>query len=266
MSKFVVVIFPNETKAYEGTRALKELDAEGSLALYGLAVATKGASGQVSLKEAADQGPLGTAVGALTGGLVGLLGGPVGAAVGLTGGTLIGSLADLFNAGVGADFVDEVSQKLLPGNAAVVAEVDEFWTTPLDTRMHALGGFIVRRWRSDVEDEQYQREITALKAEYAELQAEYRQARDETKAKLKARLDETQQKLEGATRRAQVWVDQRREETEAKVKELQARAARANVETRAKIDPRIAEVRADYERREAKLKQAAALTKEALAA
>jgi uncharacterized membrane protein len=41
MSKFVITTFNNETSAYEGTRALKELHAEGELTLYGLAVISK---------------------------------------------------------------------------------------------------------------------------------------------------------------------------------------------------------------------------------
>ncbi len=36
MSKFVVVIFPSESAAYEGTRAIKQLHAEGTLTLYGV--------------------------------------------------------------------------------------------------------------------------------------------------------------------------------------------------------------------------------------
>lgn len=265
MSKFVVVIFPNQTKAYEGSRAFKELDAEGSLTLYGMAVVARDAGGQVSLKESADEGPLGTGVGALTGGLIGLLGGPVGAVLGLTGGALIGSVGDLFNAGVGADFLDEVSQKLTPGKSAVVAEVDEDWVTPLDTRMEALGGLIIRRWRTDVEDEQFEKEVNAMKADVAQLKAEYAQARAESRAKLNARIDEARGKLQATSDRAQAWIDQRRQETDAKIKAQQARAAQANAETRARIDQQTAELRADYDRRSAKLKQALALTKEAFA-
>jgi uncharacterized membrane protein len=264
MSKFVVAIFPDEARAYEATRALKELDAEGSLTLYGMAVVAKDAGGNVSLKQEADSGPLGTAVGALAGGLVGLLGGPVGAAVGLAGGTMLGSLADVFSLGVGSGFVDEVSQKLTPGKTAVVAEVDEEWVTPLDTRMDALGGIVLRQWRTDVEDEQFEQEVSALKAELAQLRAEDAHARAETRAKLKARTDETRAKLRNAADRAQTWIDQRRQETEAKVKALQSRATQADAEARAKREQRSADLRADYERRSAKLKQALALTKDAL--
>src|SRR5690349_18792009 len=117
MNKYVVVIFPDEGKAYQGTRALKELHGEGSLTVYAMAVIAKGADGKLSVKQAQDAGPLGMGVGALVGTLVGLLGGPVGAAIGLGTGATVGVLSDIYNAGVGVDFVDTVSQKLTPGRA-----------------------------------------------------------------------------------------------------------------------------------------------------
>ena len=48
MSKFVVVVFPNEAKAFEGLHAFKELDAEDSLTVYAGAVIVKDAEGTVS--------------------------------------------------------------------------------------------------------------------------------------------------------------------------------------------------------------------------
>ena len=74
--KMIVVVFDNEKKAYEGSKALKDLHAEGSITLYASAVIAKDADGKVTVKQAADQGPLGTAVGLVTGSLIGLLGGP----------------------------------------------------------------------------------------------------------------------------------------------------------------------------------------------
>ena len=38
MDRMLVVVFDNEAKAYEGKRALAQLDAEGNITLYGYAV------------------------------------------------------------------------------------------------------------------------------------------------------------------------------------------------------------------------------------
>jgi uncharacterized membrane protein len=169
MSKFVVIVFPGEPQAYQGTRALKELHAEGSLTLYGMAVVSKDPQGKLSIKEAADAGPLGIAVGALVGGLLGVIGGPVSVLAGAAGGTLIGSVADLYSYGVGADFISKVSNELGSGKTAIVAEIAENWTTPLDTRMEASGGIVLRTWRADFEDEQSAKEAAARKADWEQL-------------------------------------------------------------------------------------------------
>ena len=145
--KMIVVIFDNEKKAYEGVKALKDLDAEGSITLYASAVIAKDASGKLTVKQEADQGPLGTGVGLLTGSLIGLLGGPVGVALGASAGTFGGMLYDFAKVGVGEDFLDEVGQHLQPGKVAVVAEIWEEWVMPVDTRMEAAGGVVFRRAR-----------------------------------------------------------------------------------------------------------------------
>jgi uncharacterized membrane protein len=264
MSKFIVVIVPDETKAYEGSRALRELHAEGSLTLYGMAIVAKAANGNLSVKQSVDEGPLGTAVGSLTGGLIGLLGGPVGAAIGLGAGAWLGMLRDLTHLGVGGDFLDKVSHELTPGRVAIVAEISEDWVTPLDTRMSVLGGTVVRTWRADFEDQMIREEVAASKAELAQLQAEYQQATAENKAKLKARIDEVQAKAKAASDRLQVRVKQIEQETDARIKALQEQAAKAKGDAKAKFDTRIAELRADGERRSRQLKEAWGLTKAAL--
>ena len=178
MSKFVVVVFPDEAKAYEGLNALKELDAEDSLTVYAGAVIVKEADGTVSLKERHGRRPFGAAVGAVLGGLIGLIGGPAVAAVGAAGGALAGGWRDALNVGVDLDFLDEVSRELTPGKSAIVAEIEEDWVTPLDSRMEAAGGVVLRSWR-DLEDERIRREAERRRAELAQLQAERAQAREE---------------------------------------------------------------------------------------
>jgi uncharacterized membrane protein len=266
MSKFVVVVFPSETQAYNGTRALKDLHAEGSLTLYGMAIVVKDAAGNLSVKEAADAGPLGTAVGALVGGVLGIIGGPVGAAAGMASGALVGSLGDLFNLGVGEDFLTRVSTELLPGSAALIAEVVENWTTPLDTRMDALGGIVLRTWRADFEDQQIEMEIAAERAELNELEAEYAMATQEAKARLAASVDRAKVNLKKAEGRAKAKLDSLEQERKAKIGALEKQLVGAREDARSKIRQRIAAAQADYDTRSAKLKQAWQLTKEAIAA
>jgi uncharacterized membrane protein len=266
VSKFIVVVFPDDTHAYEGTRALKDLHAEGSLTLYGLAVIAKNMEGEVSVREAADAGPLGTAVGALVGGLVGIIGGPIGGLAGAAGGALIGSLSDLFGFGIGADFLQKVSSELAPGKTALVAEVAENWTTPLDTRMEAQGGTVLRTWRADFEDEQIAREMAARRAELEQLKAEYAQAKEEVRAKLNTKIDQGKADLAKAENRAQARLEALEKETRAKISALEVQVTEVQADAREKINQRITALRTDYDARAAKLKQAWKLTQEALAA
>jgi uncharacterized membrane protein len=266
MSKFVVVVFPGETQAYQGVRALKELHLEGSLTLYGMAVVAKDAKGTLSVKDAADAGPLGTAVGALVGGLVGVLAGPVGVLAGVAGGTVIGSMFDLFSYGVGEDFVAKVTNELAPGRTAIIAEIAETWTTPLDARMSGLGGTILRTRRADFEDEQASQEVAAAKADYEQVRAEYAQATAEARARLKAKVDQAKANLEQAEKRVETRLDALDKEAQAKIAALETQISQAQADAKEKLRQRVAAIRAEYETRSAKLRQAWALTKEALAA
>ena len=160
MDKVVAVVFDNEKQAYDGLRAFRDLHRDGSITLYSNAFVAKDESGEVSWRETGES-PDGTFFGLLTGSLVGLLGGPIGVAVGASTGTLIGSAFDLTRAGIAGDFLEEVSEYLLPGKAAVIAELDEEWQAPIDNRMESLGGHVFRRNRIEIEDAFYERQIAA---------------------------------------------------------------------------------------------------------
>jgi len=264
MDKMLVVVFDSELKAYEGSRALQELQNEGSINLYAKAVIARDADGKVTVKEQGDMGPVGTAVGLLTGSLIGLLGGPVGLAIGAYAGTVGGLFYDLGQLTVGGDFLSEVEQSLLPGKAAVVAEVWEEWTMPVDTSMEALGGVVIRRTRGDVVNAQVERDSAALKADLAELEAEYDQATGEAKANLQKKIDVAKTKLHATQEAIEAKIEASQKETEAKIKSLQEQAAKESGERKAKREARIAELKADQKRRSDLLKQAWELTKEAV--
>jgi uncharacterized membrane protein len=263
--KMIVVVFDNEKQAYAGFKALKDLHAEGTITLYASAVIAKDADGKVIVKEAAERGPLGTGVGLVAGGLIGLLGGPVGAAFGAYTGSLGGVLYDLAKAGVGEDFLAEVEQQLQPGKVAVVAEVWEEWVMPVDTRMEAAGGVVFRRAREEVLDHQLERDAASLKAEVAGLRAERARAGKEAKAKLQAKIAAAKARLRATRDRAKAASEATKREAEAKVKSLKEQLAKAQGDAKTKLRARIAEVQAEHKRRAAKLRQAWKLTKEALA-
>jgi len=255
MDKIVVVVFDSESKAYEGSLALQELQNEGSINLYAKAVIARDANGKLTVKQTGDMGPVGTAVGLLTGSLLGLLGGPLGVAIGVGVGMSGGMLYDLAQLGVSEDYLNEVGKSLLPGKAAVVAEVWENWMLPVDTKMEALGGVVFRNTRMDVLDDQLEKDNAALEADLAELDAEYAQASAEAKKKLQLKIDATKAKLQASQNAMQARLESIQQETDAKIKSLQAQAAKAHGERKAKIEERIAELKAEDKRRSEQLKQ-----------
>jgi uncharacterized membrane protein len=280
MNKMLVAVFDTEPAAFEGLQALKDLHRDGDITLYATAVLVKDFTGAVSVKQSADQGPLGTAVGMLTGSVTGLLAGeagaaaglavgsmagPIGAAVGFSLGALTGLMVDLSHSGVNVDFVDEVSKALIPGKAAVVAEVEEIWQTPVDTRIGNLGGMVFRRLRSEVVEDQLVREAAAFEAELDELEDELAQAAAEDKAELQKQIDTAKKKLEVTRAQIEARQQQLKSEADAKIAAMREQAKQASDRRKAQIEQRSAEVKADYEARGAKLEQARKLTKEALA-
>ena len=95
MSKFIVTVFDDEKSAYEGSKALSDLDRDGNVVCYAAAVIAKDAQGAVQVKDGADEGPVGTLLGMLVGGLVGALGGPQTMVAGWSSGLVEGMLTPM---------------------------------------------------------------------------------------------------------------------------------------------------------------------------
>lgn len=162
MDNMLVIFFDTELQAYEGSRALQELQDEGSLNLFAKAVIIRGASGKVTVR-----------------------------------------IYDLTHLKVSQGFLTEVDQSLQPGKAAVVADVWEEYTLPVDTRMESLGGVVFRRTRKEVLSARIERNIGELKVNLAELETERDQAAGEARAKYQKKVEATRSKLQAAQDKVQ---------------------------------------------------------------
>ena len=227
MDRMLVVVFDNEPKAYEGKQALLDLDGEGSISVYAYAVLAKRGDGTTTVKQGDDMGPLGTLLGTSFGSLIGLLGGPVGLAVGAASGFVAGAGADLDNARIGDDFIEDVTKVLTPNKVAVVAEVEEDWTTPVDTRMEAIGGTVFRRALSQVRDTVDNEEIAAMKADLAQMKAEMAKAHADRKAKLQDKINRLDSKIQAQLQKAKERREAAERQAQAKIQVLKAKAAAA---------------------------------------
>jgi uncharacterized membrane protein len=161
MRNYVAVVFNDTSKAYEGLHALWQLDDDAEVTVHGTAVVHRDDLGNFQVDTKETHPALATAVGVGVGALLGLLAGPAGAAVGAAGGAAIGAATggavgvttDLARADTRDQAADETRFVLGAGQSAVIADVSEDWTSPIDTRMRSLGGIVYRRARSDMEDD-----------------------------------------------------------------------------------------------------------------
>jgi uncharacterized membrane protein len=224
----LVAVFENEEKAYKGQRELRKLDREGEIFVYGTGVVAKDESGVMHVREDDSVGILGGLIGTSLGTVIGLLGGPVGVAIGASAGFTVGATADLDRAIIGEDFVDDVRNMLSPGKAAVVADIEEDWTTPVDTAMESLGGTVFRRSLSDVRHTIHQEEVAAMKADLAQLKAERAQARADRKAKIGAKINQLESKIQARMQNARGRREAAELQAQAKADALHAKAEAAS--------------------------------------
>jgi uncharacterized membrane protein len=264
MNKLLVSVFDTELAANSGLNALRNLHAAGDITLFATAVLTRDAAGVVSVKQSPDSGPIGTATGLAVGSLVGLLGGPVGVAIGALTGTVAGAVRDFWAAGVGLDFIEEATQRLQPGKVALVAEIEEEWVIPVDSALEAVGGQVLRRTRTEVEETQFDHDIAAFQSEIKELESEASHAGGEAKTKLQAKLATAKVSLDSAVNRAQQRMESLKQEADAKAGALKLQLSQAKSDVNTRIEDRMKRVKNAYHLRSAKLSQAWSLTKEAL--
>jgi uncharacterized membrane protein len=118
MSDLVVVVFDDETTAFDMRTALIKMQREYLLEMEDAVVVTKEADGKAKLHQAANL----TAAGAVSGGFWGLLIGMLflnpllGTAVGAAGGALSGKMSDI---GISDAMMQDVAKAFQPGTSAL---------------------------------------------------------------------------------------------------------------------------------------------------
>lgn len=264
MNKILVAVTDSEKAAFESVAALKDLHANGDITLYATSVIAKDETGKVAVRQEADSGPLDTLVGIVGGSLVGLLGGPAGALIGGWIGGGAGFMYDLFKVGVGVDFMDEMAATLTPGKVAVLADIDESWTMPVDTRLGALGASLFRRYPDEVADAQLAREAEAAEAESRQLAAELAQAEGEARAKVRAAAAEQRAKAEALIARIDSTAKHAKVELDARLATLGAQLQSARDEQRKRIEARIHDAKVANETRQETLAEARMHAKSAI--
>jgi uncharacterized membrane protein len=168
MDNYVAIVFDNDTKAYDGLHALWHLDAQGDITVHGAAVIHRDRFGYVDVATKDTDPGVRTAIGIGLGALLGALAGPIGAtagaaaaavgtgaAIGAASGGVVGLTADAMKADEHEQAAFEGGFALPRGKSAVIAEVSEEWTTPIDSMASRLGGSVYRRSKGDIKNDMW---------------------------------------------------------------------------------------------------------------
>lgn len=167
MDNYVAIVVDNDSTAFDVLHAIWKLDDKGDVTVHGAAVVHRDKFGYTQVAQKDTDPGLRTALGVGIGALLGALAGPVGAAAGasIAAGTAAGigaaagGIAGLTGDAIKADEHDqaayETSFVLQPGKSAVIAEISEDWTTPIDTVAKRFGAAIYRRAKSDIHNDSW---------------------------------------------------------------------------------------------------------------
>jgi uncharacterized membrane protein len=167
LDNYLAIVFNSNEKAYEGLHKLWNLDDSGDITVHGASVIRRDESGHVDVATKDTDPGARTALGIGIGALLGALAGPIGAAagasiamgtaagIGAAAGGAVGLTADAVKSGEHEEAAYETGFVLAAGQSAVIAEVSEDWTTPVDTAMKGLGGIVYRRAKGDVRDDSF---------------------------------------------------------------------------------------------------------------
>lgn len=161
MRNYIAAVFRDKSKAYEGLHGLWQLDEVGDITVHGTTVVHRDAFGQIQVDTKETHPALATAVGVGVGALLGLFAGPVGIAVGVAAGAglgaaaggIVGGFADLGRAETRDNALADAAFVLGIGESAVIADVTEDWTSPIDNLILRLDGSVFRRPQSLVRND-----------------------------------------------------------------------------------------------------------------
>jgi hypothetical protein len=156
------------------------------------------------------------------------------------------------HAGIDAVFVDEVARQLLPGRAAIVAEIEEESQTATDAFIESHRGVVLRYVRRESTDTEIAHELSALHDAIQALQKRL-ESPAEPQAELQEGLELAKARFQAAKARARQHAASIKREAEAKIIWLQERAAKADAQAKTRFDRFADRVRVGYVNRATKL-------------
>ena len=149
--ELVVRVFDSQEKAAEALEFVEALKQRRVIKILDVAILSKDEEGQFSYQDSKEITPRkGRILGAITGGLVGLLAGPGGVIVGALAGLAAGGAAGKYiDEGFSDKFLENLEQYLQPGKSALILLMEHRWAHPASEAMSDLGGYVFQQTITD---------------------------------------------------------------------------------------------------------------------
>jgi uncharacterized membrane protein len=149
--ELVVKVYDKPGKAEEALAFVHDLHKRRTLKIRNAAILSRDAEGTVTVRDTRDIDPKkGRLLGAITGGLIGLVGGPAGVVVGaLTGAGAGGVASKKIDFGFSDRFLNRLQEHLQPGSEALVVLVEHEFAVPLSESLAQDEGVIVQQPLTD---------------------------------------------------------------------------------------------------------------------
>ena len=194
MTNLIVLSFPDEAKAIQASHKLVELESFGDISVFEKVIIKKGADGEYTSLQSESSDGLRLASGMALGTLIGAIGGPIGMAIGMLTGTAVGAVVETDYADFSEDFMNKVSNRLKPGDVAILAEISEDSPAFVDGVVTPLGGNIFRSNVDDVYENYEDEQIKEFDREIAEDRKQLKAAMKEDKESIKKRIEQLKEK------------------------------------------------------------------------
>jgi uncharacterized membrane protein len=154
MENIVIATFPDAKAALGGLREVQQLDDAGKLKLRNAAVVERRPDGTWQFVDEDEVADFHAALaGGLLGAVVGLLAGPLGLLLGAGVGLMAGATIDVTEDEARELIHEEMIRRIPPGTTALVSDVEEPLSHPLDEPMAKLGAQVTRWPRAEVQTE-----------------------------------------------------------------------------------------------------------------
>lgn len=134
----VLAVFDNDETGIQAYTDLRNAEKDNKISLENSVVVSKDDDGKIQIKEQAETTARGAGIGALIGGALGVLAGPPGVvAFGALGAAIGGLSAKLDDAGFNDTRLQNLGQKLQPGQAAIVVVTEGKYAQKLTEELQA---------------------------------------------------------------------------------------------------------------------------------